>query len=123
MKSIVKFLILALFSTQTNLAQRFDTRLVSKDLEINLKTTEKRGIQKNGIIYFVEKDLQTISAYKNNKLQWKTNVINICGKPEVGEPKIRYFRYEPEKLFVVMGKHNFAEVNISNGKTKCLGAD
>lgn len=123
MKQIVKFLILALFSTQTNFAQRFDPKLVSKDLEINLAKTEKRGIQKNGITYFVEKNLQTISAYKNNKLQWQTNVINVCGKPDVGEPKIRYFRHKPEKLFVVMGKHDFAEVNVTNGKTKYLGAD
>ncbi|WP_431242338.1 hypothetical protein ACQ9BO_21100 [Flavobacterium sp. P21] len=117
MKPIIKFLILALFSTHINFAQTFDPKLVSKDLEINISETPKRGIEKNNIIYYVEKDLQTISAYKNKKLQWQTNVIAICGKPDVGEPKIRYFSYKSKKLLVVMGKHNYAEVNVIDGKT------
>ncbi|RED23480.1 hypothetical protein BD847_2537 [Flavobacterium cutihirudinis] len=123
MKPTIILLILALFSTQVNFAQTFDAKLISKDSEINLTTTQKRGIEKNGTLYFVEKDLQTISAYKNNKLLWQTNVITICGKPKVGEPKIRYLKYKTEKLFVTIGKHDYAEVDAINGKTSFLGVD
>ena len=98
-------------------------KLISKDSEINFAETQKRGIEKNGIIYFVEKDLQTISAYKNNKMLWQTNVLNACGKPKVGEPEIRYLSCKFGKLLVVIGKHDFAEINIQNGKTELVGSD
>ncbi|HEY1194954.1 hypothetical protein [Flavobacterium sp.] len=123
MKSTYTFLLLTFFFTQPNFSQKFDPKLISKESEINFASTHERGIEKNNIIYFVEKDLQTISAYKNNKLQWQTNVINICGKPKVGEPKIRYLKYKITKLLVVYGKHDFAEVDIQNGKTNFLGSD
>ena len=123
MKPIIKFLILALFSTQLNFAQIIDQKLISTGSVINLTATPKRGIKKNDIIYFVGKDLQTISAYKNNKLLWQTNVISICGKPKVGESKIRYFKYKSGKLLVIMGKHNYAEINVTDGKTSFLGSD
>lgn len=123
MKSIYKFRLLTFFLTQQNFSQTFDPKLISKESEINFANTSARGIEKNDIIYFVEKDLQTISAYKNNKLHWQTNVITICGKPKAGEPKIRYLKYKTTKLLVVYGKHDFAEVNIQNGKTSFLGSD
>lgn len=123
MKPIIVFLILALFLTQQNFSQKIDPKLISKKSEINFANTQERGIQKNSIIYLVENDLQTISAYKNNKLQWQTNVIKICGKPKVGKPKIRYLKYKNAKLFVAFGKHDFAEVDILNGKTIFVGSD
>lgn len=123
MKLIIKSLILTLLLTQLSFAQTFDKKLISKDSEINFAKTQKRGIEKNGIIYFVEKDEQTVSAYKNNKLQWQTNVIAICGKPNVGEPKIRYLKYNNTKLSIIFGKHSSAEVDIKNGKTNFIGED
>lgn len=123
MKTIYKFLILTLFFSQQSFTQTFDSKLISKNLEINFTTTQKRGIEKNDIIYFVEKDLQTISAYKNNQLLWQTNIIAICGKPKVGEPKIRYLKYKQTKLLIVFGKHDFAEVDVKNGKINFLGSD
>lgn len=123
MKPIYKLLLLGLFFTQQSFSQAFDPKLISKESEINFANTHERGIEKNDIVYFVEQDLQTISTYKNNKLQWQTNVITICGKPKVGEPKIRYLKYQNTKLLVVYGKHDFAEVDIKNGKTRFLGSD
>ena len=122
MKSIIKFLFALTFFSQVNFAQTFDAKLISKDLEINL-TAAQRGIEKDSIIYLVEKDFQTISAYKDNTLLWQTNVISVCGKPKVGEPKIRYLKHENTKLLVVFGKHDYAEVDIKNGKTVFLGSD
>ncbi|WET02013.1 hypothetical protein [Flavobacterium sp. YJ01] len=123
MKPIIKPLIFILFLAQLSFAQTFDTKLISKDSEINFTETQKRGIEKKGVIYFVEKDQQTISAYKNNKLQWQTNVILTCGKPSVGEAKIRYIKFENSKLHIVFGKHSFAEVDIKNGLTKLIAED
>ena len=107
--------------TQTGIAQKINDALISKESEINFAKTQKRGIKKNNIIYYVENDLQTISAYKGSKLKWQTNVISICGKPKNGNPEIRYVGYNTDKLLIVMGKHNFAEIDISNGITKLVG--
>jgi hypothetical protein len=82
-----------------------------------------RGIKSKKVIYFVENDLQTISAYKNGKLDWKTNVISVCGKPTSGKSEIRYIKLEENKLLITYGKHSYAEVNTENGKAKFLGED
>jgi uncharacterized membrane-anchored protein len=123
MKHFLKITILTFFLTQLSLAQQYNSKLISKDSELNFTTTEKRGIEKNKIIYYVEKDLQTVYAYKNDKIIWQTNVISICGEPKVGKPEIRYIKYNKTKLIVVFGKHDFAEIDISNGKTIFLGSD
>ena len=44
-------------------------------------------------------------------------------KTKVGKSEIQFIKVRENKTFVVFGKHNFAEINISNGKTKYLGAD
>lgn len=107
--------------TQTGIAQKFSDTLISKGSEINFAKTQKRGIKKNNIVYYVENDLQTISAYKRKKLKWQTNVISICGKPKNGNPEIRYVGYNSDKLLIVMGKHHFAEIDVNNGMTRLVG--
>jgi len=121
MKQFLKLSMLTFFVTQTGIAQKFNDALISKSSEINFAKTQKRGIKKNNIIYYVENDLQTISAYKGSKLKWQTNVISICGKPKNGSPEIRYVGYNADKLLIVMGKHNFAEIDINSGLTKLVG--
>lgn len=123
MKNIFKFLVLVIF-TQTSFAQNFDKNLVSKKIELNLSFEPKmRGIESKNIIYYIEKDIQTLSAYKNGKLKWQTNIISVCGKPNVGKPEIRVIKPKGDKLLIVFGKHSFAEVDIKNGKTIFTGSD
>ncbi|TPG34088.1 hypothetical protein [Flavobacterium pectinovorum] len=121
MKQLLKLSMLTFIVTQTGFSQKYNDTLISKGSEINFAKTQKRGIKKNNIIYFVENDLQTISAYKKNRLKWQTNVVSICGKPKNGEPEIRYVGFNTNKLLVVMGKHNFAEVDINSGLTRLVG--
>lgn len=123
MKQLFKLSLFTFIIAQSSFSQKYNADLISKDIEINFAKSQKRGIKSNNVIYFVEKDLQTISAYKKNKLKWQTNVISICGKPKVGKPEIRYMGLNKNKLLVVIGKHNFAEVDIKNGKTKLVGSD
>jgi hypothetical protein len=123
MKNIFKFLVLIIF-TQTSFAQNFDKKLVSKKTELNLSLEPKmRGIENNNVVYYIEKDIQTLSAYENGRLKWQTNIISVCVKPSVGKSEIRVIKPEADKLLIVFGKHSFAEVDIKNGKTKYLGAD
>lgn len=121
MKHFLKLSMLTFIVSQTGIAQKYNDALISKDSEINFAKTQKRGIKKNNIIYYVENDLQTISAYKRSKLKWQTNVISVCGKPKLGNPEIRYVGYNANKLLIVMGKHNFAEIDINSGLTKLVG--
>lgn len=121
MKQFLKLSIFTFIAAQPGIAQKYNDDLISINSEINFAKTQKRGIKKNNIIYYVENDLQTISAYKRSKLKWQTNVISICGKPKVGNPEIRYVGYNADKLLIVMGKHNFAEIDINSGTTKLVG--
>jgi hypothetical protein len=123
MKHFFKLSIFTFIIAQSSFAQKYNVNLISKDSKINFAKTQKRGIKSNNVIYYVEKDLQTISAYKKNKLKWQTNVISVCGKPSVGVPEIRYVGFSTNKLLVVIGKHDFVEVDITNGKTKLVGSD
>lgn len=107
--------------TQSGIAQKFNDALISQGSEINFAKTQKRGIKKNNIVYYVENDLQTISAYKRKKLKWQTNVISICGEPKKGQPEIRYVGYNTNKLLIVIGKHNFAEIDVNSGETRFVG--
>lgn len=113
--------ILTFIAAQTGITQKYNDALISKNSEINFAKTQKRGIKKDNIIYYVENDLQTISAYKKSKLKWQTNVISVCGKPKKGNPEIRYVGYNADKLLIVIGKHNFAEIDIYSGETKFVG--
>ena len=117
MKQFLKLSMLTFFVTQTGIGQKYNDALISKNSEINFAKTQKRGIKKNSIVYYVENDLQTISAYKRSKLKWQTNVVSVCGKPKKGEPEIRYVGYNSDKLLIVIGKHNFAEIDINSGIT------
>lgn len=123
MKNIFKLLILIIFS-QASFAQNFNKNLVSKKTELNLSFEPKmRGIENNDVIYYIEKDIQTLSAYENGKLKWQANVISVCGKPSIGKSEIRVVKLKADKLLIVFGKHSFAEVDIKNGKTIFLGSD
>ncbi|MBO9583763.1 MAG: hypothetical protein J7574_06360 [Flavobacterium sp.] len=121
MKPFLKLSMLTFLVSQTGIAQKFNDALISKSSEINFAKTQKRGIKRNNIVYYVENDLQTISAYKRKKLKWQTNVISVCGKPKKGNPEIRYVGYNTDKLLIVMGKHHFAEIDINCGTTRLVG--
>ncbi|RKR11825.1 hypothetical protein C8C83_3574 [Flavobacterium sp. 90] len=123
MKQLFKLSLFTFIVAQSSFAQKYNADLISKDSEINFAKTQKRGIKINNVIYYVEKDLQTISAFKKNKLKWQTNVISVCGIPKVGEPQIRYVGFNKNKLLIVIGKHDFAEIDTNNGKTKLVGSD
>ena len=123
MKYSIKFLIVISILTQLSFTQNLDSKLISKKIELNFLKTKMRGIEYHKTIYFLEDDLQNISAYENGKLKWRTNVISICKKPSVGKSEIRYMKLKDNKLIVIYGKHSFAEVNILNGKAEFIGSD
>jgi hypothetical protein len=117
---IVLFLTMYKGFTQNKL---YDEQKVTKKIELNLALSNFRGIEDKETIYFIENDNQTLSAYKNGKLKWKTNIIKVCGKPKVGEPKVRYIKLNEKVIQVIFGKHSMAEVDMQSGKTKFIGND
>jgi len=97
---------------------------ISKEHALYLKPNSKRGIaSESGIVYLVENDKRTITAYDNTKVLWKSDVIGICGKPAVGEPEVRFIQLEKDRLSVSFGKHCSAYINITDGKVTCLGCN
>ena len=121
---ILSFLI-SVFAIRYGFSQRtFDERLVSTEKELNFSFTEKRGIKgENGIVFFVERDGQTLTAYTGDKKKWVVNIIKICGEPAVGKSEIRYLKLTESKIEIIFGKHSYASVDIENGRVKYLGAD
>ncbi|WP_175453167.1 hypothetical protein [Flavobacterium noncentrifugens] len=119
----IAFLILSIFTISSSIAQINSSTKSKNQTELNLTLSDDREILNDGIIYRIEKDNQTLSAHKNGKQMWKTNIIKVCGKPDVGNAQIRYIKLNKEKINVIFGKHSFVEVDIKTGKTKFLGAD
>ncbi|MEO8405693.1 MAG: hypothetical protein ABI480_13890 [Chitinophagaceae bacterium] len=102
----------------------YDTSKVSKNTELNFAFTYKRGIEaKKGLVYYVENDLRTITAYVNGKVNWKIDIIKVCGPPGVGKPEIRYINLKGNMIIVVFGKHDHANVNTANGEVEGQCAD
>jgi hypothetical protein len=102
----------------------YDNKLISTEKELNFISTDKRGIKDdNGTIYLVEKDGQTLTAYNGNEVKWTVNIIKTCRVPAVGKPEIRYLKLTHDKIQIVFGKHDYASVDIRDGKAKYLGAD
>ena len=127
MKRKIKILFVFILVSFTNFAQElktFDVELITRQTKLDLTSSNKRGIEtEKKEIYFVEYDNQTISYYLNGILEWKVNVIKKCGKPKVGKSEIRFIEIIKDKILVTFGKHNYAEINLKNGKTKFIGAD
>ncbi|MBC5864683.1 hypothetical protein [Flavobacterium turcicum] len=117
---IFQFLILSTSFAQQKL---YDEKKITKETELNLAISNYRGIEDKSIVYFLENDNQTLSAYESGKLKWKTNVVKVCGKPKVGEAKIRYIKLNGKVLNVTFGKHSWAEVDVKSGITKFIGSD
>lgn len=118
------FLLFLIQITFGQITSELNRSKISTQSELNFSLNEKRGIKShNGIIYYVEKDLQTLTAYKDGKVKWELNIVDSCGKPKVGKPEIRFIELNNHEIHLTFGKHSFAKVNISNGKLNCMGAD
>ncbi|AWA30965.1 hypothetical protein HYN48_13245 [Flavobacterium magnum] len=111
--------------TQMNFAQpgSLITKNISTESQITVKQIGNRGLLKNGNVYFVEDDLQTISGYNKNKKIWQVNIIKILGKPKAGRSAIHYIKLSDKSLHITYGKHNFAVLNIENGEIISHGAE
>jgi hypothetical protein len=123
MKKALTILSLIIGFSQTSFSQRFNKILVTKETRIDLLNSDFRGIISGDTIYFVEDNLTSVSAYKNNSLLWKTKVVLSCNYSFIKNPKIREITISANKLFVVIGKHCYANISTANGVLKCPGCD
>ena len=86
--------------------------------------TKLEGLEYIGnITFYFENKTQTILAFQNEKIKWKANVMNICGKPSVGKSKIRSIQIKNNCLKIVYGKHSFAKIEMETGKVICESED
>src|SRR5665213_1438983 len=76
----------------------YDTAKISTDSVLNFIYSDKRGIEsKSGIVYYVESDLKTLTAYENAKIKWRVKNINECDKHAVFGTNIRWIRLDGDK--------------------------
>jgi hypothetical protein len=112
-----------MFATN-GIAQIYKNEQISTEKEVNFVFYAKRGVKgDDGTVYFAETDGQTLTAYKGAQVKWRVNIIKTCGEPMVGKPAIRHLRLEADKIHITFGKHDFASVDLQDGKAECLGAD
>jgi hypothetical protein len=50
-------------------------------------------------------------------------VLDRCGNPAVGEPKIRNIRRQKDVVIATFGKHCFAKVSLKTLGVDCAGCD
>jgi hypothetical protein len=112
------------FLTSCVQEKKYDINKISTETQLYFNKTEKRGIEsKTGVIYYVEKDLKTITAYENNKIKWQTNISKICNN-FIGKHDIWFMELSNDTLFIKFGSViSFANVDIKNGKATFLGSD
>ncbi len=123
MSKSFKLLVLSLFLTQFLFSQNIDSQFLTDEKEIDFNTSKMRGFKIKNYVIIIEKDMQTITFYENGKEKWKRNVIKTCGKPSVGESKIRNIKRYIETLEITYGKHNSVTIERISGKVICNGSD
>ena len=121
-------LFIAMFGTTYGQSQStIDNQKISTDKELNFATTDKRGIKADdGIIFLVLEDGQTLISYHKGKIIWTVNVVKTCELPDAGvqgKQDVRHIKLSVDKICVTYGKHEYANVDIKDGKVKCLGSD
>jgi hypothetical protein len=102
----------------------YDQNVLTKSTELHLGISEKRGIiTSSGIVYLVDKDMKTLTAYQKDKILWKANIIERYGQPLNGKNEIEFIRLEQNYISVSFSKRCKANVDIITGKIKLLGCD
>ena len=65
-----------------------------------------------------------VAFKKDATIMWSIDVFEVTKvTPKIGQPMIRHISLSEDQLQLVFGKHDFAEVQINNGKTKYVGSD
>ncbi len=124
LKIIISFFLLILLVSCKDDNLPYDSSKLSNETELNFALTEKRGIiDKNGLIYIVNNKQKTLIAYENRKVKWEAEIIKNANFQIIGKPEIRYIKLENDIIFVVFGKHAFANVSINDGQIEYLGQD
>lgn len=100
----------------------YDQAQVTSDTVVDFSVTKYRGIRTvEGIVYYLESDHQTLTAYSKNKILWQVNVIKTCA-PKIPNAEIRYLYLTDGALKLDLGNKAHAEVNIDKGKVNCQSA-
>ena len=86
------------------------------NIKISIKTS-------SGKIYAVENGFQNLTAYKDGKWLWTTDIGKQFTSPVPGNNEIRYIRLDKGDIFVVFGNHCYISVDTAKGTITDLGCD
>lgn len=72
----------------------------------------------------MSKDRRAVELYRDGERDLhRADVLDRCGPPGIGEPKIRDIRRAGPLVHVTYGKHCFAEVTVADLSIRCTGCD
>jgi len=122
MKRAILFLLLLSASSLVYAQVSFDKSQVTSDTVVDFAVTRYRGIQTvEGIVYYLERDHQTLTGYAKDKILWQVNVVKTCA-PKIPNAEIRYLYLTDGALKIDFGNKSHAEVNVDSGKVNCRPA-
>lgn len=106
----------------------YDEKMISDDKEFDYLGSNKRGIRgKDGIVYCVDKDGTSLSAYSGDVAKWKVPFDKACPVPDGEVLQVLYMSLDKNELFLIFGapngKHNKVKINIHDGKSRFKCAD
>lgn len=70
------------------------------------------------ITFYYDNKTQTVLALKNDKVKWKVNATDICGKLNAKKSKIKYFELRGE-YFEMVYKHKRIHIKVETGEATC----
>lgn len=83
---------------------------------IHIISTSLRGVRGvDGVVYWVDKDKATLSAYKGAQLLWRTNVAEIF-KSDFQQPQIEKLVFASNVVFVSVSEKGFVEIDRETGQ-------
>lgn len=95
-----------------------------KDTLLSNRGNDKLSIKiSSGKVYAVENRLQDLTAYKDGKLLWTTDIGKQFTSPVPGKNEIRYIRLDQGDIFVVYGNHCYIRVDTAKGTITDLECD
>lgn len=109
--SFSKLIFLVLLVSQLSFSQN--------NSEIPENFTKIAGLEYMGkVTFYYNNKTQTVLASKNDKVEWKINAKDICGKHYAKKSKMKYIEIRGKYLEVVY-KYRKVNIEVETGKATC----
>ena len=91
----------------------------SQSSELPKNFTKVENVEYIGnITFYFDNKTQTVLALKNDKVEWKVNAKDVCGKLNAKKSKMKYLGLRGE-YFEMVYKHRKVNIKVETGEASC----